>query len=169
VLLHRLLERLPEIAPQQRAEAASQWLARNAAELTAVERTAMQCAALDVISAPEWAELFTPAALAEVPFSAQVGGQVIAGTIDRLLIEPERIRIIDFKTSRRPPERLDQVATSILRQMAAYAAALEVIWPGRAIEAALLYTAAPRLVEIPADELARHKQALLAEQESLSA
>ncbi len=169
VLLHRLLERLPDIALHERAEAANQWLARNAAELAADERAAMAGSALDVIAAPQWAELFSSAALAEVPFSAQVGGQVIAGTIDRLLIEPERIRIIDFKTSRRPPERIDQVATSILRQMAAYAAALEVIWPGRSIEAALLYTAAPRLLEIPAEELLRHKQALLVEQESFSA
>jgi ATP-dependent helicase/nuclease subunit A len=44
-----------------------------------------------------------------------------------------------------------------LKQMAAYAAALRVIFPGRTIEAALLYTAAPRLIGISADMLDRHK------------
>jgi ATP-dependent helicase/nuclease subunit A len=46
--------------------------------------------------------------------------------------------------------------------MAAYAAALEAAYPGRSVEAALLYTAAPRLITLPAEVLAQHKQALLA-------
>jgi ATP-dependent helicase/nuclease subunit A len=44
--------------------------------------------------------------------------------------------------------------------MAAYAAALEATYPGRAVEAALLYTAVPRLIVIPEELLAVHKQAL---------
>jgi len=50
--------------------------------------------------------------------------------------------------------------------MAAYAAALEAAYPGRTVEAALLYTQVPMLLEIPADLLAVHKQALTAAQES---
>jgi ATP-dependent helicase/nuclease subunit A len=95
-----------------------------------------------------------------------VGGQVVAGTIDRLLVLPERIRLVDFKTARRPPASLDEVPVSILRQLAAYAAALEAAYPGRVVEAALLYTQAPMLLAIPAELLAVHKQALTAAEES---
>ena len=101
-----------------------------------------------------------------MPIAATVGGQVIAGTIDRLLVESARIRLVDFKTARRPPAGLDEVPVAILRQMAAYAAALEAAYPGRTVEAALLYTQVPMLLEIPADLLAVHKQALTAAQES---
>jgi ATP-dependent helicase/nuclease subunit A len=87
---------------------------------------------------------------------------VVAGEIDRLVIAPDRIRLVDFKTARRPPRAIDEVPMAVLRQMAAYAAALEAAYPGRTIEAALLYTAAPRLITIPAQLLAQHKQALLA-------
>jgi ATP-dependent helicase/nuclease subunit A len=120
--------------------------------------------ALDVIGTEAWQELFSGAALAEVPIAATVSGQVVVGTIDRLLIEPDRIRLIDYKTARRPPETIAQVPLAILRQMAAYAAALETVYPGRHVEAALLYTAVPRLVAIPPEVLAPHKQALLAAQ-----
>jgi ATP-dependent helicase/nuclease subunit A len=85
------------------------------------------------------------------------------------VILPDRLRIVDFKTSRRPPGTLEQVPVSVLRQMAAYAAALEAAYPGRVVEAALLYTQTPRLIEIPADLLARHKLALTASEESFSA
>ena len=49
-------------------------------------------------------------------------------------------------------------------QMAAYAAALEAAYPGRTVEAALLYTQVPMLLEIPAELLAVHKPTLSAAQ-----
>lgn len=160
VLLHRLLERLPEVSAAQRMAAAQAWLARSAADLDGPARNAIASAAIRVLEEPGWENLFAPGALAEVPIAATVGGQVIAGTIDRLLVTVDRIRLVDFKTARRPPAGLDAVPVAILRQMAAYAAALEVTYPGRRIEAALLYTQVPMLLEIPDDLLALHKQGL---------
>jgi ATP-dependent helicase/nuclease subunit A len=157
-----LLERLPEVAPAERKAAALTWLARSAADLDAPARSEISTAAIRVLDHQGWAELFAPGALAEVPIAATVGAQVIAGTIDRLLIEQTRIRLVDFKTARRPPAGLDDVPVAILRQMAAYAAALESAYPGRTVEAALLYTQVPMLLEIPDALLALHKQALAA-------
>ncbi len=166
VLVHKLLERLPDVAEAEREGTATRWLARNAAELSEEVRAELAASALAVISDPRWAEVFSSAALAEVPVAALVGTQVIAGTIDRLVITRERLCIVDFKTARRPPESLEQVPVTSLRQMAAYAAALEVAYPGRQVEAALLYTHAPRLIAIPAEVLAQHKQALAGKEES---
>ena len=160
VLLHRLLERLPDVDPAARKAAAQAWLARSAADLGAPARAELAEAALKVLDHKGWGDLFAPGALAEVPIAATVGGQVVAGTIDRLVIGTETIRLIDFKTSRRPPSSLDEVPVAILRQMAAYAAALQATYPGRRIEAALLYTQVPMLLEIPAALIDTHKQAL---------
>lgn len=166
VLLHRLLERLPEVAPDGRKAAAQAWLARMAGDLAAPARAEMIDVALRVLAEPGWSDLFGPGALAEVPIAATVGDQVVAGTIDRLLIEPDRIRLVDFKTARRPPASLDEVPVAILRQMAAYAAALEATYPGREIEAALLYTQEPRLIVLPTELLHLHKPVLTSGQES---
>lgn len=164
VLLHRLLERLPDVAAPARQSAALGWLARIAPELTAPARAELIASALAVVSDPAWAELFQPGSLAEVPIAATVGEQVVAGTIDRLLIAPTCVRLVDYKTSRRPPESLDAVPVAILRQMAAYVAALEMTYPGRRIEAALLYTQTPRLITLPPALLAMHKAALSGDQ-----
>ena len=164
VLLHRLLERLPEVPSAERKVAAETWLARAAADLDGPARGEMVSAALKVLDHPAWLDLFEPGALAEVPIAATVGGQVVAGTIDRLLIEKDRIRLVDFKTARRAPKTLDEVPVSILRQMAAYAAALEATYPGREVQAALLYTQTPVLLEIPAELLVVHKQGLVADE-----
>jgi ATP-dependent helicase/nuclease subunit A len=164
VLIHKLLERLPSVAIEAREDAAARWLARNATELDAGTRGELAHAALAVLTEPAWADIFCADALAEVPIAAVVGGQVVAGTIDRLVIGPEHIRLVDFKTTRRPPLTSDEVPASTLRQLAAYAAALEVTYPGRRVEAAVLYTQAPRLLAIPADLLDRHKASLFGAQ-----
>ena len=169
-LIHRLLERLPAIAADPvslRAEAARRWLARQAADLPELALAEIAGAALAVVGDSRWAELFSPDALAEVPVAALVGSEVISGTIDRLIIGPTRIRLVDFKTARRPARRLEEVPTGVLRQMAAYAAALEVAYPGRAVEAAVLYTQTPALIEIPAETLRVHKLSLGLTQQSL--
>ncbi len=166
VLMHSLLQRLPDIAPDAREAAALAWLARQAAEFAEHERADMAARAIAVLAHPDWAELFGPQALAEVPLAATVAGQVIAGTADRLLIDETRVLVADFKTARRPPRTLEEVPDSVLRQMAAYAAALAVIFPGKAVEAAVLYTQTPQLFAIPGDILARMKPGLAAPEDS---
>ncbi|MBO9517278.1 MAG: double-strand break repair helicase AddA [Porphyrobacter sp.] len=160
VLIHRLLERLPDVPPEQREARAQAWLARNGAALTEEDRADLVSRALAVLAEPRWADLFSRAALAEVPLAAVVGGQVISGTADRLLVEPDRVLVADFKTARRPPASLEQIPLSTLRQMAAYAAALAAIYPGRRIEAAVLYTQTPQLFSIPAELLEAHRPGL---------
>jgi ATP-dependent helicase/nuclease subunit A len=163
-LIHKLLERLPAVAPRARREAALRWLEFNAQEFDEAAQARLADQALQVIENPDWADLFAPDALAEVPIAALVGDRVVAGTIDRLLISKDRIRLIDFKTSRRPPESVEQVPKAVKRQIAAYVAALEAAYPGREVEAALLYTQTPQLIVIPADQITPHKLELLTEQ-----
>ena len=168
-LIHGLLERLPALVPAARTDAATRWLARQAGDLAAAARAEIADAALRVIADPRWAELFSPAALAEAPIAALVGTRVIAGTIDRLLVRRDTIHLVDFKSTRRPPATLAEVATATLRQMAAYVAALEVTYPGRPVAAALLYTQVPMLIELPDAALEPYKRALLPAQRSLPA
>ena len=157
-LIHALFERLPALAPDRRAVAAERWLSAVGQVADTAVRSEMIATVLAVLDDPAHAELFGANSLGEAPISAVVsGGYVIAGTVDRLLVEPDRVRVIDFKTGRRVPLGLDEVPVFHLRQISAYAEALRVIFPGRRIEAALLYTAAPRLFDLSDDILARHK------------
>ncbi len=168
-LLHALFERLPALAPDTRAAAADRWLDHSAGLGDPELRRALVADACAIIGDPAHAAIFSPQALAEAPIAAVVGGQVIAGTVDRLLVTPDRVTIVDFKTGRRVPAGLAQVPDHHLAQMGAYAAALAVIFPGRAIEAALLYTSGPVLIPLPADTLAAHKPGFGGAEQSLPA
>jgi ATP-dependent helicase/nuclease subunit A len=159
-LLHALFERLPAVAPELRAEAADRWLRHSGGIEDAAARAAIVEAACSIIADPAHAEIFGPQALAEAPIAAVVGGDVVAGTVDRLLVTDHHILVVDFKTGRRVPADAERAPEHHLRQMAAYVAALRVIFPDRRVEAALLYTSGPRLIALPPALLERHKPGL---------
>jgi ATP-dependent helicase/nuclease subunit A len=163
--LHALFERLPEVPAADRERAALAWLEKSAGVADDEERLAILSAALAVIDGHP--ALFVPGALAEAPIAAVVGGDVIAGTVDRLIVEEHVVRLVDFKTGRRVPGTAEAAPVHHLRQMSAYAEALKVIFPGRRIEAALLYTAGPTLIPLDSTLLALHKPGLQGTEQSL--
>jgi ATP-dependent helicase/nuclease subunit A len=157
-LLHQLFERLPGVAPPDRAALADAWLERSAGVADAGLRRQLVADACAIISDPRYADLFSPDALAEAPIAAVTpDGSVIAGTADRLLVTPERVRVIDFKTGRAVPTAPGDIPAAHLRQMAHYVAALEVIFPDRPVDAALLYTSGPALHPLPRELLAAYR------------
>ena len=148
-LLHALFERLPDVEPSERRLCADRWLERSAGLSEAGSRQVLIDHALAIIDQPRFADIFGPDALAEAPIAAVVGEAVVAGTVDRLLVTRERVHIVDFKTGRFVPSGVADVPVAHLRQMAAYVAALQVVFPDRDVEASLLYTSGPEMIALP--------------------
>jgi ATP-dependent helicase/nuclease subunit A len=65
------------------------------------------------------------------------------------LVEPARVLVIDFKTNRPAPARVEDADPDYVRQMAVYVAVLRTLFPDRAVEAALVWTDGPRLMPVP--------------------
>ena len=146
-LLHSLFERLPGVAQADRFSLAVKWLCRAGASQEAAQEMAEAACAL--VSNPDFADLFGSEALAEAPITATLAdGRVIAGTVDRLCVGQNLIRVVDFKTGQGVPTALATVPPAHRAQMEAYREALEVIFPGKRIEASLLYTSGPRLIRV---------------------
>ncbi|MDB6452781.1 double-strand break repair helicase AddA [Falsirhodobacter sp. 20TX0035] len=95
--------------------------------------------------------LFAPDTLAEVAVTADLEGARLYGTIDRLIVEADRVLAIDFKSNRTVPATPEQVPDGILRQMGAYAHALAQIWPDRRVDTAILWTRNATLMDLPPD------------------
>ncbi|MCT8158596.1 double-strand break repair helicase AddA [Pseudoruegeria sp. SHC-113] len=139
--IHLLLEHLPDHPESLWPEMAQRLF--QAAELPTGDMADMLAEAAGVIKAPHLAMLFDADTLAEVDLTAPVaalGGQRIQGTVDRLIVTPERVTVVDFKTNQLVPKEESEVPEGLLRQMGAYVAALEAIFPGREIAPAILWT-----------------------------
>ena len=152
-----MFERLPGSSAERAGGAGDRWLEHSAGVEDIALRRALVEDACRIIADPRHADLFGPDALAEAPIAAVLGdGLVVSGTVDRLLVSDDRVLFADFKTGRRVPAGADEIPPAHLRQMAAYAEALKIIFPGRRIEAKLLYTSGPVLHDLPTDLLERH-------------
>ncbi|MGP1275819.1 MAG: double-strand break repair helicase AddA [Caulobacterales bacterium] len=151
-LVHKLLQILPDIAPERQDEAARHFLERQEG-LDEAARAAIARETLGLIRDPAFAPLFGPGSRAEVSLSGSApglpAGVRVNGQIDRLVVTPDSVLIVDFKTNRPPPAEVDAVAPAYLAQMGAYRALLRALYPGRQVRCALVWTDAARLMELP--------------------
>jgi ATP-dependent helicase/nuclease subunit A len=161
-LIHRLLEVLPDLATAERPRATYAFLERAGGALDADERQAIEAEVAAVLSDPDFAALFAPGSRAEVPIVGDVATRngeryAVAGQIDRLAVTDHDVLILDYKTNRHPPR---EVPEAYAVQMALYAHLLRSIFPGRTIRAAILWTARPRIAEVPAAMLNKWAETL---------
>jgi ATP-dependent helicase/nuclease subunit A len=151
-VIHRLLEGLPNLAPEKWAEVTVGYLARPIHGLDADQQKAIAGEVLSIMEDPEFKALFSPGSLAEVPINGMIGDRVVSARIDRLAVSDEKIIIIDYKTNRPPPLNAKSAAPVYLKQMAIYRALLQKIYPRRKIACILAWTDTTRLMVLP-DEL----------------
>ena len=82
-------------------------------------------------------------------------GLAISGRVDRLVVEPRRVLVVDFKTNRPAPDRIEDADPAYLaadgglcRRAAPRSS------PAGAVEAALVWTDGPKLMPVPENVIA---------------
>ena len=144
ILIHRILQQLPELAPAGWNGHIEQSVARAGAE------TELATEIIALIAQPDIAELLSPEGLSEVPLMVEFAGLAPQRRrIDRLVPAPRGFLIVDYKTDREVPQSIAACDPDYIRQMAIYRDALRLLHPGQPLRLALLWTAAPRLMPIP--------------------
>ena len=157
-LIHRLLQLLPDVPTADRRVAAGRLLDREP-DLTPAQRAEMMTAAFGVLEDVAFADVFGPGSRAEAAIAGTSprlpAGLGVSGRVDRLLVTPDRVLVVDYKTNRPAPARIEDADFAYRVQMALYAAVLAEIFPGRQIEAALVWTDGPRLMPVPENMITR--------------
>jgi ATP-dependent helicase/nuclease subunit A len=166
-LVHRLMQALPDIPAERRQDAAERYLANAAVEFAADERAEMVRQVLAILDDKNFAEIFAPGSRAEVPIVGLIrrsGADPIPvpGLVDRLAVAGDTVLIVDYKTDRLMPNRLDEVERYVT-QLALYRAVLARVFPGKTVRAALLFTIGPKLMEVPGAVMDKALAARLAE------
>jgi len=150
LLIHAVLARLPEIAAENRREIARKFLlARGVMEPDA---DSLVAEILGVLGDGIFAPVFAKGSRAEVALAAELpefGGIKVNGRVDRLAISGDEVLVLDFKTDRAIPAKVEDVSAGYLSQMALYRAALKKVFPNKTIVSGLLWTAGPALMRLP--------------------
>jgi ATP-dependent helicase/nuclease subunit A len=154
-LVHRLLQSLPDIAAERRRDAALRYLVRDADGWTDGDREALAGGVLALIGDTRFASVFAPGSRAEVGIVGRLerAPALVSGQIDRLVVTPSEVLIVDYKTNHAPPKLPAEAPRAYVRQLALYRAVLKKLYPQLPVRAALLWTETPELVEISAPAL----------------
>jgi ATP-dependent helicase/nuclease subunit A len=152
-LAHRLLQSLPDVAVEGRRDAALRYLARNAADWGDGDRKALAEQMLALIADPRFAPVFAPGSRAEISIAGRLDRPgrppaPVSGQIDRLVVTPDEVLIVDYKTNHAPPGTEAEAPSGYVRQLALYRAVLRKIYPQLPVRAALLWTETAELMEI---------------------
>ena len=155
-IVHRLMQSLPDIPPERRAEAARRTsrAQRRTSPTPSATRSPTQVLAL--LDDPRFAALFAPGSRAEVPIvgRCRTAGESPAGVVDRLVVTAERgadRRLQDQPPGAAEPRR--DSAPDYSRSSRSIAPCCAQLYPDRPVRAALVWTDVPDLMEIPADAL----------------
>jgi ATP-dependent helicase/nuclease subunit A len=144
--IHRLLEYLPQAAPTERHALGLRVLDNADADL--VDEV------IALLDNPDLTHLWHPDALTEIDITADLPGiGRIHGTIDRLIISDTEVLAIDYKSNQIVPIDVTQTPLGVLRQIAAYDAALRQIYPDRTVITGILWTSTAHFAALPSDLL----------------
>lgn len=141
--LHALLELMEPDAPDLWPIIARSLIAEP------VARAELLAEATRLLSDPSLRHVFAPDALREVEVTAPHEGKRLLGKIDRLIVRPDHVLIIDFKSNRTVPDHPGAIPEGLVRQMRAYADAMRQIYPDRRIDCAILWTRTGALMAVP--------------------
>ncbi len=155
-LVHLLLEHLPSWSADRRLSLGQSLLNAHPDVAAAGETETLIADAMRLIDDPALTHIFDAETLSEVEVTAaldDVGGQRIHGTIDRLIVTPDKVTAIDFKSNRKVPMSASDVPEGILRQMGAYQAALTQIYSGRTVQTSILWTATGQVMPLDSAQI----------------
>jgi ATP-dependent helicase/nuclease subunit A len=159
-VIHHLLEMLPQLPQDQRLAAASAYLDRRSSAVPEAKKAPLAAEVVALLETPHFAAIFGPGSQPEVPVVASrktpTGTQILSGQIDRLVVLESEVWVVDFKSNRPAPMRVEHVSQQYQRQLAAYRTALANLYGDKTIRCFLLWTEGPRLMEIPTDMLDAH-------------
>jgi ATP-dependent helicase/nuclease subunit A len=157
-VVHRLMQSLPDIAPAARKSALEHYLGSAARGLSPDERAEITRHVLAILENDKFADVFAAGSRPEVPIVGRILRPdcqpiLVAGQVDRLIATEKAVLIVDYKTDSLVPGHLDDVQPAYIAQLALYRAVLMRIYPGKSVRAALIFTAGPLLLDIPASTL----------------
>jgi ATP-dependent helicase/nuclease subunit A len=108
--------------------------------------------ACSVVDAPNLRRFFDPTlyleARNEVAVLYRSGKHEVTGVIDRLIVRDDNLVLIDYKTHRVDAREIPALVKQYGPQLRLYAEGLRKLWPGKSIEAVLLFSEIRRWVAV---------------------
>jgi ATP-dependent helicase/nuclease subunit A len=144
ILIHRILQNLPDLPEDQRKAHVEGAVRRAGAD------PSLSAQLIALMAHPVLAEILSAEGHSEASLIVEgAGGAMERRRLDRLVVTPAGILVADYKTDREVPETAEACNPDYLMQLAIYRDALRLAEPGKPLRFCLLWTEGPKLMPIP--------------------
>ncbi|MBQ8631805.1 MAG: double-strand break repair helicase AddA [Alphaproteobacteria bacterium] len=140
LIIHKLLQFLPEVYAKDGRGIIDDYLQKNVPDLPSAEKQRIADEVVRLLENPKFAAVFSAESKAEVPIMGEVNGRIISGQVDRLVVEKDRVLLVDYKTNRPAAKSVEDIPSAYLKQMQAYKDLLVRIYPEKEIIPLILWT-----------------------------
>lgn len=151
--IHRILQILPNNPRSMWWEQGTNYLESALPNDSKAFREKVMQNVINVMDHPQFAPIFTTVGASEISIMGSLfikdEERIVSGRIDRLVVLEDKVLIIDYKTNFKAPTNIDEVSSAYISQLSIYRAVLQPLYVGKTIDAALLYTRVPSLIEVP--------------------
>ena len=137
-VIHKLLQYIATVDPQKQRTLAEIFLRAEMPDSKPYEITRIADEVLNLCQT--YPEVFGTNSKAEVPIIGEVNGKIISAKIDRLVINEDKIIIVDYKTNRPAAANLAEVPEMYINQLNTYKALLQKLYPQKIVETYILWT-----------------------------
>ncbi|MBR6663295.1 MAG: double-strand break repair helicase AddA, partial [Alphaproteobacteria bacterium] len=148
IIIHKLLQILPDTDKSKHYELAKKFVSHHGSTLSEYAQNQITSEVVSLLSDSRFSIFFGPDSKPEVPIMGEVEGQIISGQIDRLVITPQEVKILDYKTNRPAASNLKDVPLAYIKQLRAYRSLIQKIYPQKEVKTYILWTNTASIMEI---------------------
>ena len=146
-LIHKILQFLPS-EDADRTQTIMSYLQKNAPDFSDKEQEQICHEIITLMEKEECRQIFGEGSRAEVPIFGEVDGKIISAQIDRLVVEDDKVIIVDFKTNRPAKKTPEETPEAYINQLKTYEKLLRLIYPTHSVESYILWTNEARLMRV---------------------
>ncbi len=147
-VIHKILQLLHDLGIKETAHQAIKNYLSHEKDISDALKQNILTEVLNLIQTEKYAFLFSEHAKAEVPVMGIVDSKIISGQIDRLVVDKDKVIIVDFKTNRPAASTLKEIPQAYITQLKTYQQLLTQIYPSKKIETYILWTNTLKLMKI---------------------
>ena len=146
-LIHKLLQYL-SAETMNNVDVIRNFIAKNGRDFNQTQQQQILDEVMELLQNKNFSAFFGENAHSEVPIIGEVEGKIISAQIDKMVVLPEKIMIVDFKTNRPAAKDIQHTPEVYIKQLHTYAQLLKKIYPHKSIESYILWTNTASLMRV---------------------
>lgn len=146
--VHKLLEILPKTPRKNWNEIVNLYMDNSFSQLRKNDRDELKKNVFALLDEEKFRLFFSENSHGEVEIAGEVDGFLVSGRIDRLVLQEDRVSILDYKNTARDYKTVADLPKEYVKQLELYGKLIKKLYPQKSLDASILLVSTGRLIRV---------------------